>query len=92
MWEKVIFSLNNLLAVISENEKKLSPAETPNNGETVDWNFAQSELLKNQGIDLRAEMQQRLNALEEQFRKEKQTADQMFEEQRKVSNFWIKKK
>ncbi|CAH0392196.1 unnamed protein product [Bemisia tabaci] len=74
----------NNLNVISENEKKLSPAETPNNGETVDWNFAQSELLKNQGIDLRAEMQQRLNALEEQFRKEKQTADQMFEEQRKT--------
>lgn len=31
------------------------------------------------------EMQQRLNALETQFRKEKETADQIFEEQRKVN-------
>lgn len=53
-------------------------------GETVDWNFAQCELLEKQGIDLKAEMQKRLCALEEQFRKEKEQADQEFEEQRKV--------
>lgn len=29
-------------------------------------------------------MKQQLNALEEQFRKDKETADQIFEEQRKV--------
>lgn len=29
-------------------------------------------------------MKQKLNALEEQFRKDKETADQIFEEQRKV--------
>jgi len=29
-------------------------------------------------------MQQKLNALEEQFKKDKETADQIFEEQRKV--------
>jgi kinesin family protein 1 len=50
----------------------------------VDWNFAQIELLEKQGIDLREEMQKRLAALEEQFRKEKESADQAFEEQRKV--------
>lgn len=53
-------------------------------GETVDWNYAQCELLEKQGIDLKAEMQKRLCALEEQFRKEKEQADQEFEEQRKV--------
>ncbi|XP_054265654.1 kinesin-like protein unc-104 [Macrosteles quadrilineatus] len=63
--------------------KEKSPAETPNNGETVDWNFAQIELLEKQGIDLREEMQKRLATLEEQFRKEKESADQAFEEQRK---------
>jgi hypothetical protein len=50
----------------------------------VDWNFAQIELLEKQGIDLKAEMEKRLLVLEEQFRKEKEEADQLFEEQRKV--------
>ncbi|XP_029164396.1 kinesin-like protein unc-104 isoform X6 [Nylanderia fulva] len=61
-----------------------SPAETPGNNEPVaDWNFAQVELLEKQGIDLKAEMEKRLLVLEEQFRKEKEEADQLFEEQRK---------
>ncbi|XP_034243946.1 kinesin-like protein unc-104 isoform X5 [Thrips palmi] len=62
---------------------KISPAETPSANETVDWDFAQVELLEKQGIDLKAEMDKRLLALEEQFRKEKQEADNIFEEQRK---------
>ncbi|XP_052751112.1 kinesin-like protein unc-104 isoform X11 [Galleria mellonella] len=53
------------------------------NTENVDWDFAQCELLEKQGIDLKAEMQKRLLALEEQFRREKEHADQQFEEQRK---------
>lgn len=66
---------------------KISPAETPSANETVDWDFAQVELLEKQGIDLKAEMDKRLLALEEQFRKEKQEADNIFEEQRKVVKF-----
>ncbi|KAM3965832.1 kinesin-like protein unc-104 [Aphomia sociella] len=64
--------------------------DTPGTGEieasdteNVDWDFAQCELLEKQGIDLKAEMQKRLLALEEQFRREKEHADQQFEEQRK---------
>ncbi|XP_026829602.1 kinesin-like protein unc-104 isoform X7 [Ooceraea biroi] len=61
-----------------------SPAETPGNNEPLaDWDFAQVELLEKQGIDLKAEMDKRLLVLEEQFRKEKEEADQLFEEQRK---------
>lgn len=67
-----------------ERREKGSPAETPGNGETADWDFAQVELLENQGIDLKAEMDKRLLVLEEQFRKEKEEADQLFEEQRKA--------
>jgi kinesin family protein 1 len=67
-----------------DRSEKTSPAETPGNGETVDWNFAQIELLEKQGIDLKVEMEKRLLVLEEQFRKEKEEADQLFEEQRKV--------
>lgn len=68
-------------------EKALS--EIPECGiETAaDWNFAQCELLEKQGIDLKAEMQKRLVALEEQFKREKLQADQEFEEQRKVCAF-----
>ena len=76
---------------VRERREKNSPAETPGNGETVDWNFAQSELLENQGIDLKAEMDKRLLVLEEQFRKEKEEADQLFEEQRKVRTIYILK-
>ncbi|XP_014468849.1 PREDICTED: kinesin-like protein unc-104 isoform X16 [Dinoponera quadriceps] len=68
---------------VRERREKGSPAETPGNGETADWDFAQVELLENQGIDLKAEMEKRLLVLEEQFRKEKEEADQLFEEQRK---------
>ncbi|XP_032673633.1 kinesin-like protein unc-104 isoform X9 [Odontomachus brunneus] len=68
---------------VRERREKGSPAETPGNGETADWDFAQIELLENQGIDLKAEMEKRLLVLEEQFRKEKEEADQLFEEQRK---------
>ncbi|KAI4494810.1 hypothetical protein M0804_001011 [Polistes exclamans] len=68
---------------VRERREKNSPAETPGNGETVDWNFAQIELLEKQGIDLKLEMEKRLMVLEEQFRKEKEEADQFFEEQRK---------
>ncbi|RUS83751.1 hypothetical protein EGW08_008502 [Elysia chlorotica] len=54
----------------------------PQQGEPVDWTFAQLELLEKQGIDLRKEMESRLVLLEDQYRKEKEEADQLFEQQR----------
>ncbi|XP_061718950.1 kinesin-like protein unc-104 isoform X4 [Cydia pomonella] len=68
-------------AVINKEMTTADPAG--NDAENVDWDFAQCELLEKQGIDLKAEMQKRLVALEEQFRREKEHADQQFEEQRK---------
>ncbi|XP_033724802.1 kinesin-like protein unc-104 isoform X2 [Pecten maximus] len=59
-----------------------NPAENPST-EPVDWTFAQLELLEKQGIDLRTEMEQRLCVLEEQYKKEKEEADLLFEQQRK---------
>uniref|UniRef100_A0A1Q3EUQ2 Kinesin-like protein unc-104 n=1 Tax=Culex tarsalis TaxID=7177 RepID=A0A1Q3EUQ2_CULTA len=69
-----------------EKPKDKDVAETPgtNGGEVADWNFAQCELLEKQGIDLKVEMEKRLCALEEQFKREKLAADQEFEEQRKT--------
>eukprot|EP00058_Branchiostoma_floridae_P005007 XP_002590495.1 hypothetical protein BRAFLDRAFT_86166 [Branchiostoma floridae] len=51
-------------------------------GEPVDWTFAQMELLEKQGIDMKLEMEKRLLAMEEQYRREKEEADQLLEQQR----------
>lgn len=67
----------------AREKREKAVCETPGSGETADWNFAQCELLEKQGIDLKAEMEKRLVALEEQFKREKLQADQEFEEQRK---------
>lgn len=80
----VKYKINVPLILVTSKPEKCFPAETPVGNENVDWNFAQIELLEKQGIDLKQDMQQKLNALEEQFRKDKETADQIFEEQRKV--------
>lgn len=79
---KIEVTAENIKEIASKPEKS-SPAETPINSEYVDWNFAQIELLEKQGIDLKQDMKLKLNALEEQFKKDKETADQIFEEQRK---------
>ncbi|XP_045774783.1 kinesin-like protein unc-104 isoform X7 [Maniola jurtina] len=74
---------NKELSDGSSNPETNSDALTESIIENVDWDFAQCELLEKQGIDLKAEMQKRLMNIEEQFRREKEQADQEFEEQRK---------
>ncbi|XP_048853742.1 LOW QUALITY PROTEIN: kinesin-like protein KIF1C [Brienomyrus brachyistius] len=51
-------------------------------GEPVDWNYAQRELLEKQGIDIKFEMEKRLQDLESQYRREKEEADLLLEQQR----------
>uniref|UniRef100_A0A3P8WHR9 plus-end-directed kinesin ATPase n=1 Tax=Cynoglossus semilaevis TaxID=244447 RepID=A0A3P8WHR9_CYNSE len=62
-------------------ERERTPcAETP--VEPVDWAFAQRELLEKQGIDMKVEMEQRLQELEDQYRKEREEASILLEQQR----------
>ncbi|XP_037554229.1 kinesin-like protein KIF1A [Nematolebias whitei] len=62
-------------------ERERTPcAETP--AEPVDWAFAQRELLDKQGIDMKLEMEQRLQELEDQYRKEREEANNLLEQQR----------
>uniref|UniRef100_A0A8D3EBS0 plus-end-directed kinesin ATPase n=1 Tax=Scophthalmus maximus TaxID=52904 RepID=A0A8D3EBS0_SCOMX len=62
-------------------ERERTPcAETP--AEPVDWAFAQRELLDKQGIDMKQEMEQRLHELEDQYRKEREEANNLLEQQR----------
>uniref|UniRef100_A0A8D9ETD0 Kinesin-like protein unc-104 n=1 Tax=Cacopsylla melanoneura TaxID=428564 RepID=A0A8D9ETD0_9HEMI len=65
-------------------KQAVAPAETPNLAENVDWDFAHGELLEKQGVDLKQEMQTRLRDLEEQYKREKNEADEAFEQQRKT--------
>uniref|UniRef100_A0A674CUW3 Kinesin family member 1B n=1 Tax=Salmo trutta TaxID=8032 RepID=A0A674CUW3_SALTR len=66
-----------------EKEKETPTAETP--VEPVDWTFAQRELLEKQGIDMKQEMEKRLTEMEILYKKEKEEADQLLEQQRLVS-------
>nr|XP_028586619.1 kinesin-like protein KIF1A isoform X19 [Podarcis muralis] len=65
----------------ARQERERTPcAETP--VEPVDWAFAQRELLEKQGIDMKQEMEQRLQELEDQYRKEREEANYLLEQQR----------
>ncbi|XP_053086419.1 kinesin-like protein KIF1A isoform X10 [Pangasianodon hypophthalmus] len=65
----------------ARQERERTPcAETP--AEPVDWAFAQRELLEKQGIDMKQEMDQRLQELEDQYRKEREEANNLLEQQR----------
>ncbi|XP_043926966.1 kinesin-like protein KIF1A isoform X5 [Protopterus annectens] len=65
----------------ARQERERTPcAETPS--EPVDWAFAQRELLEKQGIDMKQEMEQRLQELEDQYRKERAEANYLLEQQR----------
>ena len=54
----------------------------------VDWSFAQGELLEKQGVDLHKDMEQKLQTLEEQYKREKVEADLVFEKQRQVTTIY----
>ncbi|XP_016133901.1 kinesin-like protein KIF1A isoform X9 [Sinocyclocheilus grahami] len=65
----------------ARQERERTPcADTP--VEPVDWAFAQGELLEKQGIDMKQEMEQRLQELEDQYRKEREEASNLLEQQR----------
>ncbi|XP_032302428.1 kinesin-like protein KIF1A isoform X17 [Coturnix japonica] len=65
----------------ARQERERTPcAETPS--EPVDWTFAQRELLEKQGIDMKQEMEQRLQELEDQYRREREEANYLLEQQR----------
>ncbi|XP_054241797.1 kinesin-like protein KIF1A isoform X14 [Indicator indicator] len=65
----------------ARQERERTPcAETP--AEPVDWAFAQRELLEKQGIDMKQEMEQRLQELEDQYRREREEANYLLEQQR----------
>ncbi|XP_038672590.1 kinesin-like protein KIF1A isoform X18 [Scyliorhinus canicula] len=79
MGKSHVFRFNHPEQARQERDKTPC-AETP--VEPVDWAFAQRELLEKQGIDMKQEMEQRLQELETQYRREKEEADLLLEQQR----------
>ncbi|XP_071198431.1 kinesin-like protein KIF1A isoform X18 [Salvelinus alpinus] len=74
-----VFRFNHPEQARQEREKTPC-ADTP--VEPVDWAFAQRELLDKQGIDMKQEMDQRLQELEDQYRKEREETHNLLEQQR----------
>ncbi|XP_070583411.1 kinesin-like protein KIF1C [Erythrolamprus reginae] len=79
MGKNHVFRFNHPEQARMERERSL-PAE--GQADPVDWNFAQKELLEKQGIDIKLEMEKRLQDLETQYRREKEEADLILEQQR----------
>uniref|UniRef100_A0A671KLY5 Kinesin-like protein KIF1C n=1 Tax=Sinocyclocheilus anshuiensis TaxID=1608454 RepID=A0A671KLY5_9TELE len=81
MGKSHVFRFNHPEQARLERERSATQEQQ---GETVDWSYAQEELLEKQGIDIKQEMEKRLQDLENHYRKEKEEADQILEQQRLV--------
>lgn len=79
MGKNHVFRFNHPEQARLERERSATQEQQ---GEPVDWSYAQEELLEKQGIDIKQEMEKRLQDLENQYRKEKEEADQLLEQQR----------
>ena len=75
---------------LRESEAKTPTAEGQEAQErTVDWDFAHEELMAKQGIDLKQEMAKKLKDMEDQWRREKEEANEAFQQERKVKKISI---
>ncbi|XP_051900729.1 kinesin-like protein KIF1C [Pristis pectinata] len=74
-----VFRFNHPEQARLERERGPSPGSTV---EAADWSFAQRELLEQEGIDIRLEMERRLQDVENQYRREKEEADLQLEQSR----------
>uniref|UniRef100_A0A3Q2Q685 Kinesin family member 1C n=1 Tax=Fundulus heteroclitus TaxID=8078 RepID=A0A3Q2Q685_FUNHE len=79
MGKNHVFRFNHPEQARLERERS---ATAEQQGEPEDWNYAQKELLEKQGIDIKLEMEKRLQDVEIQYRKEKEEADLLLEQHR----------
>ncbi|XP_034020112.1 kinesin-like protein KIF1C isoform X2 [Thalassophryne amazonica] len=79
MGKNHVFRFNHPEQARLERERS---ATVEQQGEPEDWNYAQKELLEKQGIDIKLEMEKRLQDVETQYRKEKEEADLLLEQHR----------
>ncbi|XP_041635040.1 kinesin-like protein KIF1C isoform X2 [Cheilinus undulatus] len=79
MGKNHVFRFNHPEQARLERERS---ATAEQQSEPEDWNYAQRELLEKQGIDIKLEMEKRLQDMEIQYRKEKEEADLLLEQHR----------
>ncbi|KAK9525176.1 hypothetical protein VZT92_017499 [Zoarces viviparus] len=79
MGKNHVFRFNHPEQARLERERS---ATADQQGEPEDWNYAQKELLEKQGIDIKLEMEKRLQDMEVQYRREKEEADLLLEQHR----------
>ncbi|XP_023821547.1 kinesin-like protein KIF1C [Oryzias latipes] len=79
MGKNHVFRFNHPEQARLERERSASADQQ---GEPEDWNYAQRELLEKQGIDIKLEMEKRLQDVETQYRREKEEADLILEQHR----------
>uniref|UniRef100_A0A8C2ZWC8 Kinesin family member 1C n=1 Tax=Cyclopterus lumpus TaxID=8103 RepID=A0A8C2ZWC8_CYCLU len=79
MGKNHVFRFNHPEQARLERERS---ATADQQGEPEDWNYAQRELLEKQGIDIKLEMEKRLQDMEVQYRREKEEADLLLEQHR----------
>ena len=66
-----------------KKENNESIMNNSNNNTQADWEFAQSELLESEGVDLKLEMESKMKEMEDFWRKEKEEATQAFQQEKK---------
>ncbi|XP_077400217.1 kinesin-like protein KIF1C isoform X2 [Vanacampus margaritifer] len=79
MGKNHVFRFNHPEQARLERERSVTAEQQ---GEPEDWTYAQRELLEKQGIDIKLDMEKRLQDMETQYRKEKEEADLLLEQQR----------
>ncbi|KAM3857449.1 kinesin-like protein KIF1C [Diretmus argenteus] len=82
---RIVMGKNHVFRFTHPEQARLErerSATAEQQGEPEDWNYAQRELLEKQGIDIKLEMEKRLQDMESQYRREKEEADLLLEQHR----------
>ena len=86
-----VFRYHHPEQAVKQIEEKKEASETitnDDNGNTernegqADWEFAQSELLESEGVDLKLEMESKMKEMEEIWKKEREEVTQAFHKER----------
>ncbi|CAF4112201.1 unnamed protein product [Rotaria sp. Silwood2] len=79
---RVIFGKSHVFRFLNPEQARRKNVKTEPTGEPTDWNSAIQELLEKQGVDIKHEMEKKLLAMEELFKREKEEADRLLQKQK----------
>jgi len=83
-----VFRFMNPDQVRRERDVSLADTLPCDQIEAADWSFAQHELLENQGIDMKMEMERKLAEMEEQYKKEKEEVNGLLLQQKLLESVY----